>query len=56
MNDQLYGHVCMCDSLVCVCVCVCVCARARVCARIVTDDINMITHHRSGDITAKKIS
>ena len=26
--------------------CVCVC----VCARIVTDDINMITHHLSGDI------
>ena len=31
---------------VCVCVCVCV----RVCARIVTDDIDMITHHVSGDI------
>ena len=29
-----------------VCVCVCVC----VCARIVTDDIDMITHHVSGDI------
>ena len=28
------------------CVCVCVC----VCARIVTDDIDMITHHVSGDI------
>ena len=38
----------------CVCVCVCVCARTHVrecvCVRIVTDDIDMITHHLSGDI------
>ena len=34
------------EPCVCVCVCVCVCT----CARILTDDIDMITHHLSGDI------
>ena len=39
---------------VCVCLCECVCVSVWVCvctcARILTDDIDMITHHLSGDI------
>ena len=44
--------VCVCVCVrTCVCVCVCVCVRTcAFCARIVTDDIDMITHHVSGDI------
>ena len=41
--------VCMCVC-VCVCVCVCECVCECTCARILTDDIDMITHHLSGDI------
>ena len=46
---------------VCVCVCVCVCVRVCVrvcvcvCARRVTDDIDMITHHVSGDIATNSL-